>query len=478
MKNPRLLLLASLVSPLALYAVDFEKDIKPILETNCVRCHNPKGTEFEKGDTDLNLSTKETAFESKSTIVAGNAEKSKLYTTTVLPDDAKKLMPPRNKVTHDLERLAKEDTELLKNWINEGARWPEGMTLTARKKEVAGKGSGPETELVAKIQASIAKNGAVASEKDMKPYTTTIPGSEISFDMVPIPGGKFKMGSSDNEPGHKPDESPVHEVEVAPFWMEKCTVTWNEFELFMYPNEEKKARETKKLDPLLNALTDAVTHPTQPYVEMSFGMGKDGYPAISMTQHAANKYCEWLSAKTGQFYRLPTEAEWEYAARAGTTTAYFWGDDPKEIGDYCWYGKNSDFKYQKVGKKKPNPWGLYDILGNVVQWTLDQYDPNFYKNSPASNPWNKATKPYPHVARGGSWDDDDVTKLRCAARRASDSSWKIQDPQLPKSIWYHTDAQFLGFRIVRPLKVPTPEEAQAYWNSGVEKDNPALSKAE
>ncbi len=115
-------------------------------------------------------------------------------------------------------------------------------------------------------------------------------------------------------------------------------------------------------------------------------MGKDGFPAISMTQHAANKYCEWLSAKTGHFYRLPTEAEWEYAARAGTTTAYFWGDDPAQIGDYCWYGKNSDFKYQKVGKKKPNPWGLYDMLGNVIEWTLDQYDPDFYANSPRRIP--------------------------------------------------------------------------------------------
>src|SRR5947208_1597350 len=114
MKTPRLLvpLFVSIASPLALHAaVDFEKDIKPILETNCVRCHNPKGTEFEKGDTDLNLSTKEAAFEAKSTIVAGDAEKSKLYTTTVLADDAKKLMPPRNKVTNDLERLTKEETE-------------------------------------------------------------------------------------------------------------------------------------------------------------------------------------------------------------------------------------------------------------------------------------------------------------------------------------------------------------------------------
>src|SRR5206468_2238328 len=116
---PRLLLLATAACPTlaTLHAVDFEKDVKPILETNCVRCHNPKGTDFEKGDTDLNLSTKEGAFEAKSTIVAGDPAKSKLYTTTVLPDDAKKLMPPRNKATNALERITKEETEVLKTWI-------------------------------------------------------------------------------------------------------------------------------------------------------------------------------------------------------------------------------------------------------------------------------------------------------------------------------------------------------------------------
>jgi len=220
----------------------------------------------------------------------------------------------------------------------------------------------------------------------------------------------------------------------------------------------------------VDKVSDAVSRPTKPYVEMSFGMGRDGYPAISMTQHAANKYCEWLSAKTGQFYRLPTEAEWEYACRAGTTTAYSFGDDASKLGDYAWFEKNSDVKYQKIGRKKPNLWGLYDMHGNVAEWCLDQYTPNYEQFvSGAVDPWVKATKPYPHAVRGGSWDDP-LEKLRTAARRASDKSWKMQDPQLPKSIWYHTDAQFLGFRMVRPLKVPPAEEMDKYWNSGVEKD--------
>jgi formylglycine-generating enzyme required for sulfatase activity len=467
---------AALLSLPAVAAVDFVKDVQPILENNCVRCHNPKATDVEDGTTDVVLSTKEEAFEVSSTIQPGKPDKSKLFTTTVLPDDAKKLMPPKNKVTGALERLSKAETEVLKQWITEGANWPEGVTLTARKKEQAATGPG-EAALVAEIAKKIAVTSKEKDAAEMKAYTTTIPGSDVTFEMLPIPGGKFKMGSPANEAGRKPDEEPQHEVEIAPFWMGKHEVTWNEFELFMYPAEEKKLRESKNLPAALNTLTDGVTRPTQPYVEMSFGMGKDGFPAISMTQHAANKYCQFLSAKTGHFYRLPTEAEWEYAARAGTTTAYYWGDDASKIGEYCWWGKNSDFKYQKVGKKKPNPWGLHDMLGNVVEWTLDAYDPEFYKNSPAVNPWNKATKPYPHVARGGSWDDEDPAKLRAAARRASGPEWKIQDPQLPKSIWYHTDAQFLGMRIVRPLKTPTAEEMQAYWNSGVEKDNPNLKKA-
>ena len=324
------------------------------------------------------------------------------------------------------------------------------------------------------IHNRIAANAMPAEAAEMKPYTNTIPGTRVSYVMVPIPGGEYVMGSPENEAGRKPDEGPQHKVKISPFWMEQCEVTWNEYELFMYPDEEKRTRATVASDSAGDKLADAITHPSKPYVEMSFGMGKDGFPAISMTQHAANKYCQWLSAKTGHFYRLPTEAEWEYACRAGTTTAYFFGNDPSKLSEYAWYEQNSDFKYQKVGRKKPNPWGLYDMCGNVVEWVLDQYDPDYYKQcvaagSPALDPWNKATKPYPHSVRGGSWDDE-ASMCRSAARRGSDRSWKMQDPQLPKSIWYFSDAQWVGFRIVRPLKVPPPEQMQKYWTSGVERD--------
>jgi formylglycine-generating enzyme required for sulfatase activity len=569
-------------SPHAEEAVDFVKDIQPILEFNCVHCHH-EGKEKPKGG--LMLSTKAEAFEggkSGVVIVAGDPDKSPLYTSTLLPTNDDSHMPP----IEDGPPLTKEQTELLRKWILQGAKWPDGVTLVARKKEVAV--AGDDSGNIAEIHKKIVAGGGPISQGDMKNYTETIPGTQVKFDMVPIAGGSFTMGSPDSEPGRKADEGPQHKVTVSPFWMERCEVTWNEFELFMYPEGKKEGAQAEA--------ADAVTHPTKPYVEMSFGMGKDGFPAISMTQHAANTYCKWLSAKTGHFYRLPTEAEWEYACRAGTTTAYSFGDDVSQLGDYAWYTNNSDcsttvlpediqkldslapklnqpaatdavstylhgqlqpatlkalsdykggsnamvaqalagdldrimhngtfydagrFKgislsldtksqldqklepmdlvrlnrallasaypdeitmppsdarnqYHKIGLKKPNPWGLYDMHGNVSEWTLDQYAPNEYSKftSAVTDPWEKATKPYPHAVRGGSWTDGPEA-LRSAARDHSERAWKVQDPQVPKSIWYMTDAQFLGFRIVRPLKVPSAEELTKYWNSGVEHD--------
>ncbi|HMS68278.1 MAG TPA: SUMF1/EgtB/PvdO family nonheme iron enzyme, partial [Saprospiraceae bacterium] len=110
--------------------------------------------------------------------------------------------------------------------------------------------------------------------------------------------------------------------------------------------------------------------------------------------------------------------------------------------------------------KKPNPYGLYDMHGNVAEWVLDQYSADGYKefaDKKADNPFVKPKTLYPRAARGGAWDDDPPA-LRSAARRGSSKEWKQQDPQLPQSIWYFTDAQFLGLRVVRPLVEPSDEE--------------------
>ncbi len=483
-------------------AVDFVKDVKPILELNCLSCHGAKNA-HENGEFDL--TTKANALkggDKGDDLVPGDPEKSRIYTLTILPPDNKRVMPPKDKT-----RLRKEETEILRQWIAEGASWPENITLTnvmkidfvrdvqpileqggplseqaigilklwveqgaVWPKDIKIGGGVPDKELsvATDLQKLIVSASKEQAESEMKPYTDKIFGTTTTFDMMPIPSGEFLMGSPESEPNRKPDEGPPHKVKLDAFWMGKCEVTWDEYELFMYPDEKKK----DAAGVYISDSADAVTRPTKPYVEMSFGMGKNGFPAISMTQHGANKYCQWLSAKTGHFYRLPTEAEWEYACRAGTTTVYSFGDDVSQLDDYAWSTNNSDGKYQKVGKKKPNPWGLQDMHGNVVEWTLDGYDPDFYKqfeNVVAQNPWNKAMKPYPHSTRGGSWDDD-AKKLRSAVRRPSTKDWKMQDPQLPKSIWFLTDAQFLGFRIVRPLKVPTPEEMKNYWNSGVQNE--------
>jgi formylglycine-generating enzyme required for sulfatase activity len=279
------------------------------------------------------------------------------------------------------------------------------------------------------------------------------------------------MGSPAGEANRADDEGPQTKKKIQPFWMGKFEVTWDEYEPFQLTNIGRNKDGSRQVWKPTDKPEDLISQPTPPYQPMDFGMGRDGYPAICMTHHAANKYCQWLSAQTGHFYRLPTEAEWEYAARAGTTTAYFFGDDPKQLKDYAWFFENApNFQYAKVGLKKPNPWGLHDIYGNVCEWTLDQYAENsFSKLGDNGNIWNKSTTPYPHIARGGHYDDDSEL-CRSAARRASNPDWKQQDPQLPKSIWYLTDATWLGFRIVRPLEIPTVEEMFAAWNNGVAKE--------
>lgn len=306
------------------------------------------------------------------------------------------------------------------------------------------------------------------TEAQMKPYTELIEHSDAKIEMVPIRGGTFVMGSPKTEEGRKDDEGPQHKVEISPFWMSKCEITWDAYEVWMDDLDIFKLKVTKLPANARDKLAEEfqLSQPTPPYVDMSFGMGKRNYPAICMTQLSARTFCWWLSAKTGRYYRLPTEAEWEYACRAGTTTAYHFGDDPAQLGEYAWYHENSDGKYQKVGQKKPNPWGLYDMHGNVAEWVLDQYTTDFYAaagDKSVKDPLAIPKTLYPRVVRGGSWDDGPRT-ARSARRVKSDEDWKQQDPQVPQSIWYHTDATYVGFRIVRPLVEPSEEEKKAKWD--------------
>ena len=291
--------------------------------------------------------------------------------------------------------------------------------------------------------------------------------SGVGFDLVPIPGGTFRMGSPADEKGRDEDEGPQVEVRVEPFWMGRCEVTWAEYDLW---NTDDGRPQSKK--------PDGVARPTPPYMDMTFTMGRDGYPAICMSHTAARQYCKWLSEKTGHFYRLPTEAEWEFACRAGASTAYACGADAKALGEFAWFADNSARvlepgaspvpAYHKVGEKKPNAFGLCDMHGNVAEWCADHYLADAYAEAngkgPRTDPFFAPPKDargrplrFPHTARGGSWRDD-AKVLRCANRLASEAAWNQRDPQIPRSWWYLTEGQHIGFRVVRPLKAPTAEE--------------------
>ncbi len=328
----------------------------------------------------------------------------------------------------------------------------------------------------------------------MEDYVVKVPlADDAELSMKPIPGGSFKMGSA--APDAKPDEGPQVEVQLDPFWMGEFEITWDLYKHFMDNTEvghnqsggrnksgtwdldgERMTHEAPNFA-TGKPLPTMITQPTPPYVPMNLEMGNgyaDGFPAIAMSHYAASKFCAWLSAQTGHFYRLPTEAEWEYACRAGTDTAYSFGDDSAQLEEYGFFVDNAEFnggsgleEYSKTGQKKPNAWGLHDMHGNVAEWTLDAYDPDYYKSlgDKAVNPWNKPVNRYPRVVRGGTFEDP-AEALRSSARRGSDPSWNMTDPQIPKSIWYLTDGRFVGFRVVRPLKVPTPEEMHVYWNTG------------
>lgn len=350
-------------------------------------------------------------------------------------------------------------------------------------------------------------NSVASTEAEMKNYTEEMPQSGIKFDMVKIPSGKFLMGSSEAEQnavikkiqelGYDADEEsrlvglvksegPQHEVSVEPFWMATCEVPWDQYEVWFTNLDIDRRQGAAGTE--LDKVADLIMRPTPPY----YTFGKEtNRPTVCISQYAASMYCKWLTAKTGRYYRLPTEAEWEYACRAGTTTAYSYGSNSaKTLGDYAVFAGNSteDEKGAFLASKQPNPWGLYDMHGNASEWCVDFYYADAYQKVadgdatmiPVAQPERKKSglpKEYPYVARGGSYQAEAI--FCRSASRDSDykpngsfiNKWRERDPQIPPSIWWLTDAPFVGFRVVRPLAVPTEEQAKLF------EPDPAVWKA-
>jgi formylglycine-generating enzyme required for sulfatase activity len=239
-----------------------------------------------------------------------------------------------------------------------------------------------------------------------------IAGTLVKFEMRPVPGGRFSMADP-ARPGT------MRQVEVKPFWIGKTEVTWDEYDIYVFRldlSEEQKAGGV-----------DATSRPSKPYGAPDRGFGHQGYAALGMTFGAAESYCRWLSARTGRKYRLPTEAEWEYACRAGASTVP--GNNKTLLDKIAWYWDNADDKTHAVAGKASNVFGIHDMLGNVAEWCAGMGA----EGAP--------------VVRGGSFNDP-ADRVHSSARVLQTPAWNATDPQNPKSRWWLSDGPFVGFRVV------------------------------
>lgn len=222
--------------------------------------------------------------------------------------------------------------------------------------------------------------------------------NRIGMDFVLIPAGEFHMGSEDGAD----DEKPVHLVRITrPFYLGTYQVTQSQWEAVMGDNPSRFTGDANR-------------------------------PVENISWDDTQAFLQRLSEKEqGSLYRLPTEAEWEYAARAGAKTAYCFGDDPEQLHEYAWYDKNAEGTTHPVGQLKPNAWGLYDMHGNVWEWVNDWFDETYYQESPTDDPQGPADGQV-RVWRGGAfWYDQGFA--RCASR-----SWILP----------HHRHDFRGFRVV------------------------------
>ena len=312
--------------------------------------------------------------------------------------------------------------------------------------------------------SEIVDSGPQKSDSILSEYQTgdirtiNIPGTEVTFSLVYVESGSFLMGSPEAEDGRSPDEGPQRETRLDGYWISQYEVSDDAFSVFRYPDRD--ADTTAVVGTTYDV--DAVSRPSPPYEDPAFGMGGKGKPAVGMTQWGALHYAKWLTQKTGVFFRLPTEAEWENACRADSETAYSFGSDGAQMDDYGWFEENSQYELQRIGQNLPNGWGLYDMHGNASEWTMDEYIATYFQDSASQNPWVEPSRLHPRTVRGGAYDDPAI-EARCANRLESTLNWKRRDPQIPKSFWWNTDAPFLGFRLVAPEAGMSADDQLFFW---------------
>jgi formylglycine-generating enzyme required for sulfatase activity len=227
----------------------------------------------------------------------------------------------------------------------------------------------PGCERKAPSESSKAPGAASAEKK-------TDSGSET----VQLPGGQFVMGDKDEV------DAPPHEVVVGPFYIDKCLVTQEQYEKVMDDNPSRWKGARNPVEGV--RWSDAV----------KFCNARSRLEGLEPCYDLQTWQCNFEA----NGYRLPTEAEWEYACRAGTETAFFCGNTPAQLGDYAWFDKNSGGHPQPVGQKRPNPWGLYDMCGNLWQWCNDFYQVDYYPEAPREDP-RGPKEGDTRVVRGGAW---------------------------------------------------------------------------
>lgn len=246
-----------------------------------------------------------------------------------------------------------------------------------------------------------------AAPPDMKraPFVEQLPGSLVKIQMMPVPGGTLTIRN--------------RTVSVKPFYMARTEIPWEAFDVFTDSGPPSPAYDQTEFPP------DAIARPSKSYILPDLGWGHKGYPVINVSFLSAQMFCRWLSSVTGKKYRLPTEAEWELACRAGKNGP--WKIDRATLEKSAWYAGNSDKMSHPVGKKQPNQYGLHDLLGNVGEWATDL----------DGNP----------ILCGGTFLDGPAN-IAPTTRRRQTPKWQETDPQFPKSRWWLADGKFVGFRVV------------------------------